>query len=1236
MGGRTRVVLYDPNDATHKRVFAGAVSGGLWVNNDITDENSSWTRVGINENLSVTCMAVDPNDSQIMYLGTGEIHSPAQALGNGIWKSTDGGATWSNVYKVRGTTNISSIAKVPGTYYVVDIVVRDKDGSNTSINDSEVFAAIGAAGYSRNPIATYLGFDDYGILKSVDNGTNWNKVTLDIDGESIAPNDFEIGIDNTLWLATRRNVHGKGGGLVHASLEGAIFSLKHAITNARRTEIAVSKQNANTVYVLSRVVTGSGSIAPFVSILKTADAFATSPTILALPNDADTGISANDFTRGQGFYNLMVEVDPTNDAIVYAGGIDLFRTMDSGTSWNQISKWHSGSVSKPYFLDSNLAISTVHADQHALTFHPTNANTAIFGNDGGVYYTTSLSTAASNTSVINERNKDYNVTQFYHAAIGPSAVSAYLLGGTQDNGTQFFNNPSEGINNSERVFGGDGTLSFIDKDGAYMLVTHLYNRIVRFDLPYSSASAFRISSDRSTGSFVNAMDLDENLDILYSNGTNHLARFSDITTNSPIRTNITDALLVNISAVKVSPFTTISSKVFAGTTSGVLVKVENANTNAQIITDISDASFLGSISSIEFGANESEILVTFHNFGVTNVWFSLDGGATWENKEGDLPDFPVKCISMNPLNNNEVIIGTELGVWNTNNFKDTSPKWNQSYNGMSNVAVTSLSLRTSDNTILASSYGRGLYTGKFTGNDITTWTGDIDADWAKTGNWSNGLPALDIDVKIPNTAIKPVLNTAVSVGNIAIETSAQLTLNEQAALTVKEDVTNNGTLIVNSNTINSGSIIVEGNSIGNITYNRAVSQNWHLVSSPVIGQNYDDTWVLENSIKSSPNNPNRKGLGVYDNSFGWRYMLAGESANFIQGKGYTVLRAEAGNITFTGSLPTTSKDVDIAEGTKDAFNLLGNIYPSYIPVNVGADQHYNFLTVNMDALSEQTMWFWDGTSYNAVNHAVSAQFISPGQAFFVSSKSGDRIAHFTTEMQQHQTASFLKSKNTASEIKVSVSLENEKRSTNVFYVNGTSTAFDNGYDSSVYGGISRDFGIYTSLLNEEDKRALAIQSLPKDYALVIPIGLILPGNSNVEIKMSSKNIPQDLNIFLEDKKAGTFTWLENEDSSYRFTSNESINESGRFYLHTLKETLDVAESELSNIKIYNLKQKIYFSGLPAGKKIVHIYSLLGKKILTREIEKSEDYITTEKIITGVYILDIKTEMGNKTKKLFIE
>jgi len=96
--GRTRAILFDPNDASGERVFAGGVSGGLWVNDNISNQNSGWVRVGIPENLAVSSISVDPNNSQIMYLGTGESYVQGDATGNGIYRSMDGGTSWTNVF----------------------------------------------------------------------------------------------------------------------------------------------------------------------------------------------------------------------------------------------------------------------------------------------------------------------------------------------------------------------------------------------------------------------------------------------------------------------------------------------------------------------------------------------------------------------------------------------------------------------------------------------------------------------------------------------------------------------------------------------------------------------------------------------------------------------------------------------------------------------------------------------------------------------------------------------------------------------------------------------------------------------------------------------------------------------------------------------------------------------------------------------------------------------------------
>jgi len=451
-------------------------------------------------------------------------------------------------------------------------------------------------------------------------------------------------------------------------------------------------------------------------ILSTTDSFTTTTSITG-PADADTGIPNNDFTRGQSWYDLVIEVDPTDDNKVYVGGIDLFRSVDVGTTWKQISKWSN---------NNNLAaltIPTVHADQHGWAFHPTDPNKAIIGNDGGVYYASSLSGAETTTTAIEARIKDYNVTQFYHGEIGQSTTNQLLLSGAQDNGTQFINGASTGINSTIEIRGGDGAYSFIDKDGSYAIAAYVYNNYRRYQLPYSGAyTTIFTDSDPYSGSFINPADLDDNLDILYTNFATDSSstRLGAIGRFSNLSTSVDKLVLKNVlldtdaTVLKVSPFTTTSTKLFIGTRNGKVLIVDNANTAGPVWSTISGGSFSGSVSSIAFGTTENDILVTFHNYGVISIWYSADGGTNWTSKEGNFPDIPVKAIMMNPLNTNEVIIGTQLGVWKTDNFNDANPSWTQSFNGMSNVKVTAFSLRTADNTVMASTYGRGMFTGQFT------------------------------------------------------------------------------------------------------------------------------------------------------------------------------------------------------------------------------------------------------------------------------------------------------------------------------------------------------------------------------------------------------------------------------------------------------------------------------------------------------------------------------------------
>jgi hypothetical protein len=481
-------------------------------------------------------------------------------------------------------------------------------------------------------------------------------------------------------------------------------------------ELAVSSANANKMYALTEGTTTTGP-----HIFSTTDGFST-VTELAKPSDADVAtIPADDFTRGQDFYDLVIEVDPINDDIIYVGGIDLFRSISGTTTnlasnWKQISKWHSSITG---------SFSYVHADQHAFTFRPGANNEAVVGCDGGVFYASNLSTA-STSDVFTEMNTNYNVTQFYYGGYGQSTSNELIVAGAQDNGSQFINSASTGLNSSTLVNGGDGAYSTIDKDGNYMIVSYVYSNHTYLSLPYTGAG-YDIDANSNEGDFISQASLDHNLNIMYSNGstsTKQINRYV-LGSSSATKTQLTNALLDGSpTAFKVSPYTTTSTTLLVGTDNGKLLKLTNANGTAANIAweNISGSSFIGSISAIEYGASEDEIMVTFHNYGVTSVWYTSNGGVTWKNKEGDLPDMPVKCILQNPLAPNEVILGTELGIWSTKSFNEDSPVWVSSNNGMRDVKVVDLDLRTADNSILATTFGRGTFTGQFTNVTDPTFT----------------------------------------------------------------------------------------------------------------------------------------------------------------------------------------------------------------------------------------------------------------------------------------------------------------------------------------------------------------------------------------------------------------------------------------------------------------------------------------------------------------------------------
>ena len=711
-GGRTRGIMFDPNDVgnpnpgdDYTRVFAGGVSGGLWVNEDITNPSSSWTLVtGMQANISVTTIISDPNNSNIFYIGSGESFVSGDVVGRGVWKSTDGGVTWNNIF---GGYDSFSNGNVNGIFYINDIVARNVSGT------TELYIAVANAFYgSASSPNNFHSVAEAGVYKSTDGGNNWNRFNITHNnGNYKNPCDLEIDVNNNIWFTTTSNVFGNPGGDIYRSSDGINFSLIRNIPNASRTELEVSSTDANRLWVAANV---NGAA----DLFTTTDAFATITSMLE-PNDADNGISSTDYTRGQAFYDLPIEADQNGK--LYVGGIDLFVSLNNGITWNQISKWSNNANL------NTLTVPFVHADQHAIVFRPgSNGNQVVFGTDGGVYYSNNISATAGNPAAIQQRNINFVTTQFYYGTIDGvgGGNGDDIAGGTQDNGTQVLVNGNAGLNPFFDPAGGDGGFTEIDDIGVqYMITTYPGNNHVYFNYP-TFTNGYAITSGNG-GSFINEAALDKNQNVLFSNASSGGSRAIERTTNfmngaaNVVNANLTNTLLNSSpSALKVSPFTTATSTLFAGLRNGRLLKITFANLGP-FWSNISGPGFVGSISDIEFGQNEQEIFVTMHNYGVQSIWYTSNGGTSWRSLEGNLPDMPVKCILQNPLLPNELIIGTELGIWATPDFTQTNPTWIPVFNGMSDVTVLDLDLRASDNTILATTYGRGLFTGTFTATPLS-------------------------------------------------------------------------------------------------------------------------------------------------------------------------------------------------------------------------------------------------------------------------------------------------------------------------------------------------------------------------------------------------------------------------------------------------------------------------------------------------------------------------------------
>ncbi|WP_299452193.1 PKD domain-containing protein [uncultured Microscilla sp.] len=650
IAGRTRAIMFDPNDATGKKAWAGSVAGGLWVNNDITSPTSSWTAINnFMANLSIGTLAYDPQNKSTFYVGTGPGFT-GRFRGAGIWKSTDGGSNW---------TQLAS-TKVENFYNVQKIVVT---------STSTIMASTGK-----------------GLMRSTDGGNSWTSVLSEFS------TDVELASNNHLFAATQN-------GQIYKSIDDGINWTKITPKNGGvRVELAVSPSNPHIVYAVAEGGAGSNDVAWFVKSVNGGDNWKD----ITIPKYRDPlGNEQNaHFTRGQAFFDLILAVHPTNPNVVFAGGIDVNRSVDGGVTWERITNWVGA-----------LADSYAHADQHAMMFRPGFNNELLIGTDGGVFLSQDV-TASSPTFF--ERNRNYNVTTFYSVTMKNEKNSNYIIAGAQDNGS--LRTTDLGIGAGYEVTGGDGAYCFIDQNNSDIQITsYVYNS---YRLSQDGGKSFKsISDETSKGRFINPTEYDSNTDILYAaGGLNELTRIQNISgTPGNLETLTLSMNNRQITHIKASPYTAnrlfVGVRIFDG--EGKIYRIDNAHTANPSVTEITGTyagSHGGWISSIDVGASDNQLLATFSNYGVNSVYETLDGGTNWSNKNGNLPDMPVRWGLYNPNNRAEVLLATEVGVWSADNFTASSPVWEPTNTGLANVRCDMITYRSADGTVAVATFGRGVFT----------------------------------------------------------------------------------------------------------------------------------------------------------------------------------------------------------------------------------------------------------------------------------------------------------------------------------------------------------------------------------------------------------------------------------------------------------------------------------------------------------------------------------------------
>jgi photosystem II stability/assembly factor-like uncharacterized protein len=458
VGARVTDLAMNPNDPNV--VFAALASGGVFRS---TDCGASWLPISDDlPVLTIGAIAVDPTDPGVIYAGTGEANGQSFSwFGMGMFKSTDGGETWSYI-------------GLEDTRYIARIVIDPLDTGRLWV------AGTGAL-FGTNP--------ERGVYRSLDGGDTWNLVLSVSDSTSAT----DIAIDPSkpdtvfaaMWERRRGLTYRRAGGAtsgIYRSYDGGNtwVELTNGLPsggNVGRIGISVCASSPNVVYAIY-----DDTALYEAQVYKSTDEGA---------SWSRTNDGALDWIYSSyGWYFGQIRVDPGNPARAFAMGVSFYRTQDGGASWQEVGP-------------------SVHVDHHAMAFDPTDYSRIFEGNDGGIYVSTNSGSSWS---------KLYGqpTNQFYAIEIDYSNPQR-LYGGTQDNGT--LRTPTGANDDWEMIFGGDGFYCNVDPfDSDIIYAEYQYGNLYKstdFGYSWDWAMDGISSGDRMNWSTPVVIDPTDHLKLYY-------------------------------------------------------------------------------------------------------------------------------------------------------------------------------------------------------------------------------------------------------------------------------------------------------------------------------------------------------------------------------------------------------------------------------------------------------------------------------------------------------------------------------------------------------------------------------------------------------------------------------------------------------------------------------------------------------------------------------------------------